>query len=241
MITSEKRKEIEKLVHDVTKAFDPTGRNTERYKKLFAGMNDKQFEDYIKRLDTDKDFYPVLQMIDYETKMEMKNFENALDVMKVPLFEYIVFPHYNGDKENPVVTKEKVLVGYCHVKRTQQTLIKKNGMSTSIAKRSMLTGQVTSEDRNGKESDLENFMLTALGSEYILKELNGPRSDDIAMKEQMLKDINTNGYVTLEDLDSDTINKTTLNTVDVFLLGMGVKSDLVTKGLMLKSTLKEQA
>ena len=73
-----------------------------------------------------------------------------------------------------------------------------------------------------------------------LKELNGPRSDDMVMKQQMLQDIALNGYVSLNDLDSDVMNKTTLNTVNVFLLGMGLDSDLVTKGLMLPGTLKKE-
>ena len=60
------------------------------------------------------------------------------------------------------------------------------------------------------------------------------------MKNQMLHDIAMNGYTRLEDMEDDPVNKTTLNTVNVFLLGMGLESDLVTKGLMLKNTLKEE-
>ena len=83
-------------------------------------------------------------------------------------------------------------------------------------------------------------MLASLGMEYTLRELNGPRADDLAMKNQMLHDIALNGYTRLEDMDDDVANKTTLNTVNVFLLGMGLESDLVTKGLMLNSTLKSE-
>ena len=61
-------------------------------------------------------------------------------------------------------------------------------------------------------------MLVSMGLENTLRELNGPRSDDMVMKQQMLQDIATNGYVRLQDLDSDVTNKTTLNTVNVFLL-----------------------
>ena len=74
-----------------------------------------------------------------------------------------------------------------------------------------------------------------------MKELNGPRADDLIMKQQMYTKIANDGYVSLEDLDSDPANKTTLNTVDVFLMGMGFNSDLVTKGLMLKKTLNEES
>ena len=113
-------------------------------------------------------------------------------------------------------------------------------MSTTADVRSSMTGQVTAGDKNGRESDLENSMLISLGMDATLRELNGPRADDPVMKQQMYTAINEKGFVSLDDLESDTANKTTLNTVDVSLLGMGLNSDLVTRGLMLKKTLNEE-
>ena len=118
--------------------------------------------------------------------------------------------------------------------------MKKNGISTDISERSALTNQVTGKDKNGRESDLENTMLTALGMTNTLKELNAPRADDAVMKQQMLRDIALNGYCRLEDMTDDIRNKTTLNTVDCYIRGMSIETDLVTKGLMLSSTLKDE-
>lgn len=83
-------------------------------------------------------------------------------------------------------------------------------------------------------------MLTSMGLKNTLKELNSARSDDMVMKQQMLRDISVNGFTRLADMDDDINNKTTLNTVNVFFLGMSLDSDLVTKGLMLPKTLKEE-
>ena len=118
--------------------------------------------------------------------------------------------------------------------------MKKNGLSTTSDKRSAITGQVTAESKNGRESDLENSMLIALGMDAVIRELDGPRADDPVMKNQMLNDINTNGYTKLSDMISDPKNKTTLNTVNVYLLGMGLSSDLVTKGYILPKSLDEE-
>ena len=118
--------------------------------------------------------------------------------------------------------------------------MKKNGISTDIAERSAITNQVTGSDKNGRESDLENTMLTALGMHNTLKELNAPRADDSVMKQQMLRDIALNGYTRLEDMTDDIKNKTTLNTVDCYIRGMTLDSDLVVKGLMLTSTLDDE-
>ena len=111
--------------------------------------------------------------------------------------------------------------------------MKKNGISTDISERSAITNQVTGKDKNGRESDLENTMLTALGMTNTLKELNAPRADDSVMKQQMLRDIALNGYTRLADMDDDIMNKTTLNTVDCYFRGMSIETDLVVKGLML--------
>ena len=118
--------------------------------------------------------------------------------------------------------------------------MKKNGMSTDVRERSAITGQVTGHDKNGRESDQENIMLTALGLKNTLKELNAPRSDDNVMKQQMLHDIAVNGYTRLSDMTDDVMNKTTLNTVNTYFLGMSINTDLVTSGLMLPSTVKKE-
>ena len=55
----------------------------------------------------------------------------------------------------------------------------------------------------------------------------------------MMSEISKKGYVSLSELTSDVKNKTTLNTVDVFMTSMGIKTDLVTKGLTLNKTLNE--
>jgi hypothetical protein len=60
------------------------------------------------------------------------------------------------------------------------------------------------------------------------------------MKNEMMHDIATKGYVRYDDLTNDVENKTTLNTVNTYLLGMGLSSDLVTTGLMLPKTLKAE-
>ena len=58
------------------------------------------------------------------------------------------------------------------------------------------------------------------------------------MQTEMLDKISTDGYVDLDTLTDKVENKTTLNTLDVYLISMGLKSDLVTEGLVLKKTIR---
>ena len=128
---------------------------------------------------------------------------------------------------------------YLHIKRMQQILSKKNSTSTDITSRSALTGQVVAKDKNARISDQETFSMVTIDAIDTLRELMGPRADDTTMKTAMYSEIAKKGYVSIDELSSNVDNKTTLNTIDVHLLGMGIKSDLVTKSLALSRTLKK--
>ena len=239
-MTPQKREEMETLIYNFFSAFDKTETNTKHYQDMFSKMSDTQFDKWFKDFFDNPKAYLVLNICDYENTIQLDDIEDAAKVLNIPLFETVYMPYVTMDKKKTIATPIPVPVGYLNIKRTQQTISKKNGLSTSIDTRSALTAQVTGADKNGRESDLENTMLASLGMVNTMRELNGPRADDMSMKNQMLHDIALNGYVKLEDLDDDVENKTTLNTVNVFLLGMGLDSDLVTKGLMLPKELKEE-
>ena len=239
-MTPQKREEMETLIYNFFSAFDKTETNTKHYQDMFSKMSDTQFDKWFKDFFDNPKAYLVLNICDYENTIQLDDIEDAAKVLDIPLFETVYMPYVTMNKKKTIATPIPVPVGYLNIKRTQQTISKKNGLSTSIDTRSALTAQVTGADKNGRESDLEDTMLASLGMVNTMRELNGPRADDMSMKNQMLHDIALNGYVKLEDLDDDVENKTTLNTVNVFLLGMGLDSDLVTKGLMLPVSLKDE-
>jgi hypothetical protein len=126
---------------------------------------------------------------------------------------------------------------YIHLKRMQQMLFKKNSQSTDISMRSSTSGQVTGADKNTRESDNENYSLVSLGVDSCMREFLGPRADDMVAKSEMYSAIASKGYVSLNDLTNNVDNKTTLNTLDVYFIGCGLKSDLITKGPLLRKTL----
>lgn len=228
---------MKKLIYDVFDALDPSGVNTEKYKQMFDKMNESQFDSFCKRFFKNENDYLILDIVDYERDLKMDNIEKAAKIMNVPLFERVAVPFSNMDKERPIITKYPVPVGYANIKRMQQMLSKKNTTSTNISERSALTGQVVGKDKNARSSDVENFGLITMNSEYALRELMGPRADDKVMKEEMYTSISEKGYVSLDELTDRVENKTTLNTIDVFMIGMGIKTDLVTKDLHVLSSL----
>ena len=237
---TKKRASMESLIYRFFKTLDPTGDNTKKYKALFQPMSDAKFKNFFVEFFNNPDHFLILDMVDYERDLQVEYIEEAAKLIDCPLYEYVAMPHLTMDKDHPVITKHKVPVGYLHLKRPQQTVMKKNGLSIQADQRSAYTGQVTGADKNGRESDLENCMLTSLGMKYTLKELNGPRADDLVMKKEMLEEINRNGYAELSGLTDKLENKTTLNTINTYFLGMGLHTDLVTKGLKLPYNINKE-
>lgn len=229
MDVATKRKKIMTMICKTMDILDPSGANSERVKKQYAHLSDKEFDKVIRKFfnDPKKNFY--LEFIDFSREISMDNIEKAAEYLKVPLMEHVAIPYLNnGDEDNIVVTPEPVPVGWIHEKRMQQTLLKKNSGSTSIKKRNPSTGQVINEDKNARNSDVETYSMIAIGAINGLKEMQGPRADDTLMKDQMYSAINRNGYVKLEDLDSLPENKVALNTLDAYFMMMGFTTNLVT-------------
>ena len=229
---NQSRNDIQNLIFRFFTAIDEHKYNITYYKDFFGSMNDAQFKSYIKALLSDDSAYLNLTVIDFKCPLTIEEIEAAAKVLNIPLYENVSMPHLTMDKNNVVVTREPVPVGYLLIKRTQQTVMKKNGMSTDITQRSTMTGQVVGKNKNGRESDVENSMLISMGLKNTMKELNSARADDLVMKQEMLKDISLNGYVNLADLPDEIENKTTLNMVDTYFTCMALKTDLVTTGLM---------
>lgn len=233
------RKQIEQLIYDTFDALDPSGSNTNKYRNIFSTMNDKDFEKYMKDFLADDEENFILDIIEFEHSLKYEYCEAAAKVLNIPLVEYVYMPHLTMDKKNVIISKQRVLVGYFNVKRTQQLLHKKNGLSVANDRVSSLTGQVTADDKNARDSDIESAMLVALGADKILQELHGPRADDPVMKRQARQSIATKGYVLLDELENLPTNKVTLNTVNAFLISMSLITDLVTPTYILPETSNE--
>lgn len=230
---------IEKLIYDTFDQLDPSGVNTDKYRALFSPMSDAVFEKYMKNFLKDDNENFMLDIVEFEHGLQLEYCEKAAKVIGIPLMEYVYMPHLTMDKKRVVVSKEKCLVGYINAKRTQQLVQKKNGISISDDKMNAITGQVIDKDKNARDSDIEASLLVSLGADKILQELHGPRADDPVMKRQMNQSIATKGYVMLDELDNLPTNKVTLNTINTYLLAMGLKSDLVSDTYILPKTSDE--
>lgn len=224
---SVKKKDLLNFLYGALNKIDPSGDNAKIYKKKYGSMSDAAFDKYMKKMLSDKDKYFYLEMIEYQRDLKMENIEACAKYLGIELYEKVALPYITMDKNNVVVTPTPVPVGYIHEKLMVQMLIKKNSVSTSISKRNARTGQVTGDDKTSRTSDVESYSMIAIEANEGLKELLGPRADDMMAKNQMYNSIQQKGYVRLDELQSNPEDKIAINTLDAYYMLQGFKTNLV--------------
>lgn len=234
-ITKKQRKDAESLVYRVMDQLDPSGTNTEYYKKAFSKMSDQQFYNFFK-----KDFPLRFQMRPFEIEPGMPEFKKAASIINVPLFEKVYLPYvYKNDKGEPITTKP-CLVIYGHVKRMQQIVSKKNAMSTNISGRDMKTGLLLSDDKNGQMSDREMEALMIAGLDNVVEEFSKSKADAMESKDKMYSAINNVGMVRLSDIETNADDSLSRNLLNTYLLGIHIDSNLVNKEGYLPHTIEQR-
>ncbi len=230
---AEKRKEFMKVLCGTMDRLDPTGANSKRYHEMLDKMSDAQFDKWARQFfkDDKQQFY--LEIIEYERDINYDQIDNAAKYLGVPLYETVYLPYINHSHDNVATTPYPVPVGYVHEKRMMQMLEKKNSGSTSIEHRSPLTGQVIGDDKNARNTDVETYSMLAIDANAALAEFLGPRSDDMVAKNQMLSQIAANGYASMADITTDKANKTSLNTLAIYFLMQGFRTNIIGSGGML--------
>lgn len=202
--------------------------NSSRYRKEWETMSDAEFLKMMERLrDNENDQLVYLEVIEFERDIKLENIEKCAQFMGVPLYEYVAIPDVTGDPNNVVVTPEPVPVGYAHYKRMQQTVLKKNSASIRVDRKNPKTGQLVSDEKTVRNTDVETYAMMSLGATEGLKEFMGPRADDSVMENEMYTAISDNGYVRLQDLTSDPKNKVAINTLNMYFLMQGFVTNLI--------------
>ena len=224
----EKRKYFMDTISKMYDILDPSGDNTKMFHEKWDSLSDKDFSKKVEEFlhdETIKGFY--LEIVEFERDLSLEDIFKCADEMNIELFERVAVPHINLDDENAVVTPEPVPVGYIHAKRVQQTLLKKNSGSIHINKRNPKTGQVIGEDKNATTSNVETYSMIATGADNALKELLGPRADNMVAKNQMYNAINRDGFVSLKELSNEQGDKIGINSLDTYFMMQGIRTNLV--------------
>lgn len=223
------RKKIIDDINNYLDILDPSGESSKFNTDKFKSMSDKEFINYMDWWTSDeKNDRLRVVTLEFKRNITVDNIVKAAEFINVPLYEYVAMPDLNGSADDNVVcTPTKVAVGYIQPKRMPQTVFKKSTGSISDSKRNSKTGQVTGDDKNARNSDVETYSLLSIGAEAALKEFMGPRADDNVAGSEMKQQIAKNGYVMMDDLTSDRRNKTAVNTLDAYFRMQGLMTNIV--------------
>lgn len=221
-ISPEKRKQCEELIYKTFSAIDPTGANTEYYQKLFSNMSDAQFTKLISgRLPFRYHVSP------FNNEPKMPDIINAFKVLDKPLLEKVALPYLAKDNNGKAIESKECLVGYMNIKRLKQMLTKKNNTALEIANRDMKSGRLLGHDKGGLESNKEFEGALALGLENTTAEYARIKAAAMKAKAETYNTINTKGEVSFKDIDTDKTDSIAKNTMNVYLIGANLHSNLI--------------
>lgn len=231
----EARKKVEKKIYDVMNILDPTGQNTEFYKKKFAKMKDNEFVNFFKQ-----DFPLKFQTKIFEIDPKVGTIMKALNFLGVPVTEKVNMPFLFTNKDGIPVKSQEVLVVYLPLKRLKQMVQKKTGYSVDIAKRDFRTGLLVDVDKNGNSTDREFESLVVQGLDNTLKELATYRADSMNAKNQFYNQINAVGMVSQKDVEVENSDSIARNLISAYLIGAHINSNLINIDNLLPRTIKKK-
>lgn len=228
---NDKRQKIQELVYKTLSAMDPTGINANKYKAFFESMSDQQFSKWMNDFIKDEKSFIRLDIEEFDPKrvLRFENIEKAAKVLNIKLFEYVYMPHLSSDPNRPVRTRQPVLVGYINVKRPQQLVTKKTGLTLSDTNRDETSGIAKGDSKGGTTTGIENEMLVGVDADEILSEFCGVRGDNAAEYDNMISAISETGSVKLSDIKTSVYDKPTLLKTDLYLKAMGIKTDIISE------------
>jgi hypothetical protein len=229
------RKKCEERIYKYFDILDPTGQNSEYYKKKFAKMNDKQFCEFF-----DQDFPLKFQTKIFEIDPKMTQIMSSLDYLGVPVNERVAMPFLYKNKDGKAVKTQPVLVLYVPLKRLKQMVQKKTGFSVNISKRDYRTGLLMDTDKNGNSTDREFESLVVLGLDKTLKELATYRADAMQAKNAAYAEINNKGMLSQSEIELEDEDSISRNLISAYLIGSHLASNLVMTDLYLPRTLKKK-
>lgn len=236
------RSEVQDLVDKFMDIFDPSGESRKRWDTEFnACKTDEDFVKYIKKiLDNPKRYFtPEIAAYDKSKQPKFTNYRTLAKMVGIELEEVVALPYLNENTgiTKPIVTNTKVPVGMLHLKRLQQIVRKKNKITINTDLRDSRNGQVTGKDKGGRITDADLYSLYTISATPVLKELYGPRADSADSNEALYDAIRGGTRLPrLSDLPNDINEKASINTLNNYILGASLISDLVSDSYILPIT-----
>ncbi len=208
------RKAAEDLCLSIIAKIVPDESQVPIYKAMFARMNDKQFEEFIARLDSKEE---RLSIICPNFSKSPPTTENNLKLAEKLGHEFFTQLEYEGTNGDPsYVTPIYYMTIDLPARRASQLLIKKSSIPKHQDTIDALTGQPTGDSKGAKISYPELQICMAMELDASMTELMSARGGDLRKRSAYIGFLNKYGSVSqsqLKNYSSGVLSTTTLKTM----------------------------
>lgn len=192
------RAAAEKVILEWIDQLDPSGKNTTVYKALFARMSDKQFDEYMRAIESGQDF---VSLISENLSDSQVTTDNNLKVAKKMGYEFFHRIWMTDPVTGTVyLTNEKYLVVELPVRRQIQTLVNKISIPEDNRHVDDLTDQPIGASKGSSLSFPEILVLHASGHDQSIIEMIKLRGGDLKAMNAMDRQIAQTGSAKLESI-----------------------------------------
>ena len=217
-----KRDKFESSVYELMDSFDPTGKNSEYYKKLFSKMSATDFDNYVKALRDGKTQLSV-QLPNSISKITLDDVIKIAEKYKTPIFSKVKY--HDIHTERLYTTKYPMLILDMPIRRLSQYLHHKISLPEGDSRINPISGQVISPDKGATLSMVETQVLVSKGLDTSILELIKMRAGDLSAYRSIKHTIEESGEVSLKDVPLTGQPRSAIS-VKKFLRGMMIDTNL---------------
>jgi len=223
---TEKRKKIEDYIIKTVSIMDPSKTNANRYRKIFSGMDDKQFHAFMQKL-KDKKAKLCLYAPNMKINLQAEDLYKAADFTNAKIFEKVemVDPATN----TKYIPPHEFMILRLPVRRVKQYQMHKMSVPESDKRIDMLTGQVVKPDKAAAFSFVEMQIMHGRGLDNTIMEFMKLRGGDIHAYATMKQSLEETGEFSQESLPDDTVNRSVVTT-DLILKCMLIDNNYLDRG-----------
>jgi len=219
------RKAAEQIIIKYIDRLLPGSENARIYKELFESMNDKQFDDYICKLENGSHRLAIIAPNLTEPKLSVKRNLDLAEEIGFNFFERIWID--DGTDVPPYLSHDKYLVVLLPLRRQAQILVKKISIPEDNRSIDDYTGQPTGKSKGSKLSYPETQVIASHGLDQNLIEMLKYRGGDEKGFNVMNSVISKTGGVSLNAIEPYSGTVTSTQTLATFLTCMHISNSLV--------------
>lgn len=212
------RKAAEAVILKGLRLLDPSGKNAEMTKELFASMSDKQFDEYMIAIEEGRDYVSMVYENLQHSQITVENNLKAAEALGHDFWEQIWVTDSATGKA--YLTPKKYMVIDLPVRRQIQMLKKKISIPDDNRHIDDLTDQPTGVSKGSSLSAPEIYVLYSKGMDKSIIEMIKYRGGDAKGMTAMDRSIRETGGVNLAFLDQQGTRVKSTQTLSTLLSGM---------------------